>query len=137
MRTFARAVAPGQAVALGTRSSLAALPALVQGGREHLRFPAPVTGFVLPLLSTVFKQNRTISSLAKLLFLAHVFSVTLTPGDVLAFFMVVVLLSFSAVGVPSGGAAFTTLPAYLAAGLPIHSPTVSSPVSIRMPATVM
>lgn len=120
IRVFAKAAAPAQAVAIGTRSSLAALPALVQGGREHLRFPAPVTGFVLPLLSSIFKQNRTISSLAKLLFLAHVFSVSLTMADVVAFFLVVLLLSFSAVGVPSGGAAFTTLPAYLAAGLPIQ-----------------
>lgn len=120
IRAFARAAAPGQAVALGTRSSLAALPALIQGGRDHLHFPAPVTGFVQPLLASIFKQNRTISSLAKLLFLAHVFSVSLTIGDVVAFFLVVLLLSFSAVGVPSGGAAFTTLPAYLAAGLPIQ-----------------
>lgn len=120
LRQFARAAAPAQAVALGTRSSIAALPALVEGGREHLRFGAPVTGFVLPLCVSTFKQNRTISSTGKLLFLAHVFGVSLTMGDIFAFFLVVLLLSFSAVGVPRGGAAFTTLPAYLAAGIPIQ-----------------
>lgn len=120
MRLFARAAAPAQAVALGTRSSIAALPALVEGGRRHLRFAPPVTGFVLPLCVSAFKQNRTISSTGKLLFLAHVFGVSLTMADILAFFLVVLLLSFSAVGVPRGGAAFTTLPAYLAAGIPIQ-----------------
>lgn len=120
MRLFARAVAPGQIVALGTRSSLACLPALVEGGRTHLRLPASTLGFVLPLCVTVFKQNRTISSTAKLLFLAHAFGVSLAIGDVIIFVLTVLLLSFSAVGVPRGGAAFTTLPAYLAAGIPIQ-----------------
>jgi proton glutamate symport protein len=120
LRTFARAVAPAQIVAFGTRSSLACLPALVEQGREHLRLPPATTGFVLPLCVTVFKQNRTISSTAKLLFLAHVFGISLAAGDVIIFFLTVLLLSFSAVGVPRGGAAFSTLPAYLAAGLPIQ-----------------
>ena len=37
---FARGAAPAQAVAIGTRSSLAALPALVEGGQPHLGLPA-------------------------------------------------------------------------------------------------
>jgi proton glutamate symport protein len=32
----------------------------------------------------------------------------------------VLILSFSAVGVPGGGSAFRSLPAYLAAGIPIE-----------------
>lgn len=124
MRLFARAAAPAQIVALSTRSSLACLPALVEGGRVHLRLPPAALGFVLPLCVTVFKQNRMISSTAKLLFLAHVFGVPLSVGDVVIFLITVLLLSFSAVGVPRGGAAFTTLPAYLAAGVPIQGVVV-------------
>lgn len=120
LRSFARAVAPAQVVAIGTRSSLAALPALIERGREQLRLPASITGFVLPLCVTIFKQNRTISSIGKLLFLAHVFGVSVSAGQIVAFFLVVLLLSFSSVGIPRGGAAFTTLPAYLAAGVPIQ-----------------
>lgn len=116
---FARAAAPAQVVAMSTRSSIASLPALVQGGREHLALPDAATGFVLPLSSALFKPNRTVSASVKLLFLAHLFSVPLTALDLVAFNAMVILLSFTTVGVPGGGSAFRTLPAYLAMGVPI------------------
>jgi Na+/H+-dicarboxylate symporter len=117
---FARAAAPAQLIALTTRSSIAALPALVEGGKTHLQLPESATSFVLPLTVSLFKVNRTISACAKLLFLAHVYGVPLSTGKVATFVAAVVVLSFSSVGVPNGGAAFKTLPAYLAAGLPIE-----------------
>lgn len=120
MRTFAKAVAPAQLVAVSTLSSIAALPALVQGGAEHLRLPPRFTGFVLPLCVSIFKMNRTVSSTAKLVFLAHVYGVPLSASAVVVFMISVTLLSFGAAGVPNGGQAFTTLPAYVAAGLPIE-----------------
>lgn len=120
LRVFSRAVLPAQAVAMGTRSSLASLPALVEGGRKHLRLPASGTGFVLPFCASAFKQNRTISSTAKLLFLAHVFGVSLGPGKVVAFLLTVLLLSFGSPGIPRSGGAFSTLPAYVAAGIPVE-----------------
>lgn len=118
--SFARAVAPAQLIAVSTRSSIAALPALVEGGQAHLQLPESSTSFVLPLTVSLFKVNRTISACAKLLFLAHVYAVPLSSGRIAAFVAAVVVLSFSSVGVPNGGAAFKTLPAYLAAGLPIE-----------------
>lgn len=120
MRTFARAVAPAQLVAISTRSSIASLPALIEGATQHLRLPATATAFVLPLTVAIFKINRTISSTAKLLFLAHVYDVPLSAQTIVVFLATVVLLSFSSVGVPDGGTAFATLPAYLAAGLPLE-----------------
>ena len=118
--TFARAVAPAQLVAVSTRSSLASLPALVDGARAHLHLPASATSFVLPLSVSVFKINRTISSPAKLLFLAHVYQVSIAPQTMVVFLLTVMLLSFTSAGVPNGGVAFKTLPAYLAAGVPIE-----------------
>jgi Na+/H+-dicarboxylate symporter len=120
IRAFARAAAPAQLVAVSTRSSLASLPALVEGAREHLRLSASVTGFVLPLSVSTFKVNRTISSTTKLLFLAHVFAVPLGAAELATFLVTALILSFSSVGVPGGGSAFRTLPAYLAAGVPIE-----------------
>lgn len=120
IRAFARAVAPAQLVAISTLSSIAALPALIQGGKDHLRLPDRVTGFVMPLSVSIFKMNRTISSTVKLLFLAHVYGVTLSLGPLSAFMVTVILLSFGSVGVPQGGQAFSTLPAYVAAGIPIE-----------------
>lgn len=120
MRTFARAVAPAQLVAVSTQSSIAALPALVQGGTDHLGLPARDTGFVLPLCVSLFKLNRTVSATAKLLFLAHIYGVPVSIGTFAVFLVTVIILSFSAVGVPQGGVAFSTLPAYVAAGIPLE-----------------
>jgi Na+/H+-dicarboxylate symporter len=118
LRSFARAVLPAQLVAVTSRSSLASLPALVEGGREHLDLPESSTGFVLPLAVSVFKINRTISSTLKLLFLAHVYGIALTPATVATFVVTVIFLSFSIAGVPNS-TAMVTMPAYLAAGIPI------------------
>lgn len=121
MLLFAKAVASAQLVAVSTRSSIASLPALIEGAIRHLRLPAAATSFVLPLTVAIFKLNRTISSMAKLLFVAHVYNVHLSIGTIAIFVGTVIVLSFSAVGVPDGGVAFTTLPAYVAAGLPMEA----------------
>jgi Na+/H+-dicarboxylate symporter len=120
IRRFARAVLPAQLVAVSTRSSIASLPALIQGGRQHLGLSAPATGFILPLAVSVFKVNRTLSAPMKLFFLAWMYGIDLSFAQVSTFTLTVILLSFTAVGLPGGGAAFKTLPAYLAAGMPIE-----------------
>ena len=125
---FARAVAPAQLVAVSTRSSIASLPALVEGGTTHLALPQSATSFVLPLTVSLFKVNRTISGCSKLLFLAHVYGVPLSAGTIASFVASVVVLSFTSVGVPNGGSAFKTLPAYLAAGLPIEGIIIAEAV---------
>jgi Na+/H+-dicarboxylate symporter len=130
MREFARAAAPAQLVAISTMSSIAALPALIQGGTDHLRLPSRVTGFVLPLSVSIFKFNRTVSATAKLFFLAYVYHVPLSAGTLTVFMATVILLSFGAVGVPQGGQAFTTLPAYVAAGIPVEGVILLEATSI-------
>ena len=120
LRDFARGVAPAQLVAATTRSSIAALPALVQGGRERLRLPDTATGLVLPLGVSLFKLNRTVSSTAKFIFLAHVCGVPLSSGHLTTFLLTVGILSFSTAGIPSRGT-LRSLPAYLAAGIPLEA----------------
>ncbi|HTO75542.1 MAG TPA: cation:dicarboxylase symporter family transporter [Thermoanaerobaculia bacterium] len=120
VRDFARAVAPAQLVAATTRSSIAALPALVQGGRERLRLPDTATGLVLPLGVSLFKLNRIVSSTAKVIFLAHVCGVSLSAGQVTTFLLTIGILSFSTAGIPSRGT-LRSLPAYLAAGIPLEA----------------
>jgi len=116
---FARAAAPAQAVAASTRSSLASLPALIEGGRRHLGLPDSATGFVLPLSVGVFKMNRTISSPLKLLFLAHVFGIRLDIPQLAAFLALQIALSFSTAGIPSMGT-IRSIPAYVAVGIPLE-----------------
>jgi Na+/H+-dicarboxylate symporter len=120
LSAFARAAVPAQLVAVSTRSSIASLPALVEGARDRLRLPDTATAFVLPLSVSVFKINRTISSTAKLIFVAYLYGIALSPTTLAGFLITVMILSFSTVGLPGGGTTFKTLPAYLAAGLPIE-----------------
>lgn len=117
-RRFARGVLPAQIVAAGTRSSLASLPALLKGAEEGAGLPRETYGFVLPLAVSVFKVNRGLTSLTKLLFLAHLYGVTLEPAQIAAFTLTVLLISFGTAGIPSPVNGLNTLPAYLAAGIP-------------------
>lgn len=120
VRRFARAAAPAQLVAVSSQSSLASLPALVEGGRAELGLPVGATGFVLPLAVSIFKLNRTISAPVQLLLLAHAFGVTLDPARLPLFMGTVFLQSFFTPGIPGGSTPFWTLPLYVSAGAPIE-----------------
>lgn len=120
IRRFARAAAPAQLVAVSSQSSLASLPALVEGGRTELKLPVAATGFVLPLAVSIFKLNRTISAPVQLLLLTHAFGVTLDPARLPLFMGTVFLQSFLTPGIPGGSTPFWTLPLYVSAGAPIE-----------------
>jgi Na+/H+-dicarboxylate symporter len=120
MRRFARAVAPAQAVAVGTRSSIASLPALIDGARATLGDRPGVTGFVLPLAVSTFKINTPIADLAGPLFIAQLYGVHLGPAEVATMAALAVAMSFSNPGIPSGGMFAVTAPVLLAVGLPVE-----------------
>lgn len=117
---FAAAAAPAQTVAAGTRSSLASLPSLVEGAEQQLGMRSEVAEFVLPLTVTTFKMNYVISQPFKLLFLVSMLGLQLRPGFLITFMATVFLLSFSTVGIPSGGQ-LMTWPLLLSAGIPIEA----------------
>jgi len=114
---FARASAPAQAVAFSARSSLAALPAMIEGAKERLR-PAPeITGFFLPLAATTFRTGAGIGQTIGVLFVAHLYGVPLGPAQLATIVATVVLTSFSIPGVPAGSI-LVLAPILAAAGLP-------------------
>ena len=117
---FARAVAPAQLVAVSTRSSLASLPAMVRGARRHLPLPPTATGLVLPFCVTALKLDFAVAPVVVLLFLANVFRLRLSPWQIASFFVIQLILSFSAAGIPSMGS-MRSIPAYLAVGIPIEA----------------
>jgi proton glutamate symport protein len=120
LRSFASATAPAQTVAAGTRSSLACLPALVEGAEQELGIPADVAAFTLPLSVSVFKLNLALTQPLHLLFVATMFGMHLTPAFILTFTASMILVSFTTAGIPSGGS-FASLPFYLALGIPIEA----------------
>jgi Na+/H+-dicarboxylate symporter len=119
LRTFARACAPAQAVAAGTRSSLATLPVLIESARRNFGEQPGITGFVLPLAVSTFKLNTPVSDLVGPLFLAALYGIHLTTAQIVVMTLVTIAMSFSNPGIPSGGLFVVTAPVMLSAGLPL------------------
>lgn len=115
---FARAAAPAQAVAVSARSSLAALPAMIEGSRRWLTLPPAVTSFFLPLAASVFRAGTGVGATIGVLFLARLYDVALSPAQIATIVAVVVLISFSVPGIP-GGTIIVMIPVLQAAGIPI------------------
>ena len=123
VRAFTRAVFPAQVVAVSTRSSLAALPALAAGASAQLGLAAAATDFVLPLSVSLFRIGTVMANPIKLLFLAHVYGIELRPEIVVMFVATEVLFSLSAAGIPNSGGAgggFRMIPVFVAAGIPVE-----------------
>jgi Na+/H+-dicarboxylate symporter len=112
-----RAAGPAQVVAAGTRSSLAALPALVRGVERHLDVPAAASGFVVPLAMATFRIGATIGIVVGTHFLARLYGVALDGAAVAAIAAAAVLLSFGIPGVP-GGVFVAMAPVLATAGIP-------------------
>ena len=113
---FTRAVLPAQAVALSSSSSLASLPALVEGARA-LGLPIPIGGFVLPLSVSTFKSGTPIYWLVGVLFLAKLYGVALATGTLVSIALLGIVLSFTIPGVPQG-AVLLLAPILAQAGIP-------------------
>lgn len=114
---FAAAVAPAQAVALSSRSSLAALPALIAGARDRLAAAPAVTGFALPLAVSVFRVNVPIAWVVGALFLGRLYGVDLSVPDLAGLVVTATLISFSVPGIPSSSL-FLLAPVLVDLGLP-------------------
>lgn len=119
LATFARIAAPGQAMALATRSSLASLPALIEGARRGLGERPAIAGFVLPLSVATFKVTTPVADLVGPLFLAQLYGVDLSAMQVATMAAVSIAMSFSNPGIPSGGLFVVAAPVLLSAGLPL------------------
>ncbi|HEX4933046.1 MAG TPA: dicarboxylate/amino acid:cation symporter, partial [Gemmatimonadaceae bacterium] len=116
---FARGAFPAQAVAFSARSSLAALPAMMEASRERLRLPEQMTTFFLPLAATTFRVGATLGITTGIVFIAHLYGVALAPAQLATIVLTVVLTTFSIPGIPAGSI-IVMVPVLLAAGLPVE-----------------
>ena len=116
-RDFASFCAPAQAVAFASRSSLAALPAMVESG-ERANLPPIVSRFILPLAASVFRIGAAVAMPVGVLFLARLYGMTLSPTQLASVVFTVVLSSFAVPGVP-GGSIIAMVPVLAAVDLPV------------------
>ena len=117
LRKFAAAAAPAQAVGFGSRSSFAALPAMITGATRMLNVPPAVSGFVLPFAVSVFRVSTPLGWMASVLFLSRLYGVDIDTAQLVSLLTISILLSYSVPGIPSGSL-FLLAPVLVSLGLP-------------------
>lgn len=117
---FARAALPAQLVAVTTRSSMAALPAMVVAADRSLALPSTASSFGLPLAVSTFRLNQAVSWVVMALFAAKLYGIELSSITVVSLAVTSVLMSFSVPGIPSASL-FVVAPFYAAVGIPAEA----------------
>ncbi|MBI1809080.1 MAG: dicarboxylate/amino acid:cation symporter [Gemmatimonadetes bacterium] len=109
---------PAQAVAFASRSSIAALPAMIESA-ERARMPPLVSGFVLPLAASVFRVGGAVAMTVGALFLARLYGVALSPSQLATMSVTIVLSTFTVPGIPFGSI-IAMVPVLASVGLPVE-----------------
>jgi Na+/H+-dicarboxylate symporter len=117
LREFSLASLPAQAVAMSSRSSLAALPAMVRETQDRLRLPPIATSFVLPLAVSVLRMNVPPRWVVSAIFLGQLYGVEIGLATLVSVLVTAVLISFSVPGIPSASL-FMMAPVLVSLGLP-------------------
>jgi proton glutamate symport protein len=118
LRTFARACAPAQAVAVSGRSSLIVLPAMLESAEHILHLPLSIRSFFFPIAAAVFKTGSAIMIPIGVLFMARLYGVDVSVQQLLTGALLTVVTTFSVPAVP-GGTIIVIVPILLAADIPI------------------
>ena len=116
---FARAAGPAQAVAFSSRSSLAALPATIEGARTELGWPEETAAFFVPFAASMFRVGGAIAQVVAVLFVARLYDVPLSMAQLATIVLTVIATSFTIPGIPAG-AIITMTPVLAAAGVPVE-----------------
>jgi proton glutamate symport protein len=117
---FARDVAPAQAVAFSTQSSLATLPQMLRSS-ERLGVPVAASGVTLPLAVALFRATGPGMNMAVVLYIAHWYGIALSPAQIAFGVAVAAITTFSAISLP-GQVSFVinTAPIAMAMGVPLE-----------------
>lgn len=97
---FAAAIAPAQAMAAGTCSSVATTPVMIETAVQRLRIPEPLVGLVIPMAVSVFRLGTVAHAVAAVLVAAHAVGIEPTPVQLVLAGFAVILGSISGAGLP-------------------------------------
>jgi len=115
---FFQCFAPSLSLGVGTASSTATLPVVLQNAEEYgLR--EEVAGFAVPIGTAIKRDGSAILQGFNALFIAQIYHIPITPELLTAIALSALLVSFSTPGVP-GSALITMATVLTAAGLPLE-----------------
>ena len=120
IRAYGSAIAPVQALAISTQSSLACLPLMLRKS-EDLGVPESSAGVTLPMAVALLRATGPAMNLAVALYVANWFGVELGPAQYGVAIFAAVLTSMGAVSLP-GTVSFITscAPICIAIGAPVE-----------------
>ena len=119
LSVFARAWLPAQAVAFSSRSSMAALPAMIEIARDKLKLPASIHGFLIPLAASTFRPGAGVGQILGALFIARLYGIPIGMGGLVAITATALVTSFSVPGIP-GGSIVAMVPVLMVVNLPVE-----------------
>ena len=117
---FLRAVSQPMVTALFTSSSAATLPLSMQTAQDKLGVDQARSAFVLPLGATANMDGTALFEGVAAVFLAYMFGIDLGTTGIIAIFLVAMLSSVGAPGIPSGSMAGMQM-VLLAVGIPLEA----------------
>ena len=106
--------------ALSTSSSAATLPVSMDAAQNRFRVSSEVSSVVLPLGATVNMDGTALFEGVAAVFLAQMFGIALDPITITTIFLVAMMASIGAPGIPSGSMAGMQL-VLLAVGIPLEA----------------
>lgn len=110
---FAAAIAPAQAMAAGTSSSMATTPVMLEVALRRLRLPEDVAQMVIPVAVSIFRVGTVANAVPAVLVAAHAAGIEPGLGQLVLAGAAVVLASVSAAGLPGAAVIY----AFYAPGL--------------------
>ncbi len=115
-----RGIARPMLVAFTTSSSNATLPVSMKAAEEDLGVPRNINSFVLPLGATVNMDGTALFEGMAAVFLANLYGIEMTSTGMTAIFIMAMVSSIGAPGVPSGSMAAMQM-VLLAVGIPLEA----------------
>ncbi|MFT4076716.1 MAG: cation:dicarboxylase symporter family transporter [Asticcacaulis sp.] len=97
---FAAAIAPAQAMAAGSCSSMATTPVMIEVAIEKLGLPRDVVGLVIPMAVSVFRLGTVAHAVAAVLIAAHAAGIQPSLSQLVLAGLAVILGSISGAGLP-------------------------------------
>lgn len=117
---FAKAVAPAQAVALSTQSSLASLPPMLKASAD-LGVARSVSRVSLPVAVAIFRVTSPAMNLAVAIYVAHWLGLSLAPSAIATGAAVAAITTIGSVSLPGQVSFLTSIaPICVAMGIPIE-----------------
>lgn len=118
--TFFRTAIPAQAVAISTQSSLASLPAMLEGVKRLGVKPA-TADVVLPLAVAIFRATGPALNLGVALYIAHWYGIELGPAQIAVGIAAGATTTLGAVSLPGSVSFISSIaPICLAMGVPVE-----------------